>query len=80
MIANEIQPAGYVSFFGEEQSRNISLLFKTLYLSPPYPFFPFFFAFSFFFAASLLVVKSIKLSVRLAELHHLAAVKAKQTR
>lgn len=39
-----------------------------------------FFAFSFFFAASLLVVKSIKLSVRLAELHHLAAVKAKQTR
>lgn len=50
-----------------------------IFLRPTH-FFLFFFAFSFFFAASLLVVKSIKLSVRLAELHHLAAVKAKQTR
>lgn len=66
---------------GTEQSRNISLLFKTLlsFSALPILFF-FFFAFSLFFAESLLVVKSIKLSVRLAELHHLAAVKAKQTR
>lgn len=39
-----------------------------------------FFVFSPFFPQSLPVVKSIKLCVSLTELHHLAAVKAKQTR
>lgn len=42
---------------------------------------PVFFVFSPFSSPqSLLVVKSIKLSVSLTEPHHLAAVKAKQTR
>ena len=69
---------------GTEQSRNISLLFKTLLSFSALPilffFFFFFFACALFVAGSLLGVRSIKLSVRLAELHHLAAVKAKQTR
>ncbi len=66
----------HVSILARSEAETYHSFSKLCYLSSPCPFF----AFSLFFAVSLLVVKSIKLSVRLAELHHLAAVKAKQTR
>lgn len=65
--ASAFQPAVGQKGITPLQNFTISPLLR--FLSPPL-----------FSPPSLLVVKSIKLSVSLTELHHLAAVKAKQTR
>lgn len=73
---NEIQPVDTSLFWHGVKQKHITPFQNfAIFLCPTH-----FFAFSLFFAESLLVVKSIKLSVRLTEPHHLAAVKAKQTR